>query len=130
VQEGCEPGSRRLAEWAHLDVTVQHAPETAPGEGIALVASPPAAGTLAGRVALHLDGAQVGAVTARPCTSCRTATLDYIQVAVEYRRLGFGRTLVAAACPRLPVDGSAARRPGGAVARIAIRQPGSPCHHR
>jgi GNAT superfamily N-acetyltransferase len=28
---------------------------------------------------------------------CRTATLDYLRVLAEYRRLGFGRTLVAAA---------------------------------
>lgn len=60
----------RLAEWAHLDVTVQHTPGAAPGNGLVLVAHPPAAGTLAGRIELHLDGTEVGAATASPCGSC------------------------------------------------------------
>jgi GNAT superfamily N-acetyltransferase len=106
AQEGCEPAARRLAEWAHLDVTVQHAPGTAPGDGLVLIAHPPAAGTLAGRIALYLDGTEVGAVTASPCASCRTATLDYVHVAADYRRLGFGRTLVAAAVAPAAVEAS------------------------
>ncbi|MFB9686030.1 GNAT family N-acetyltransferase [Amycolatopsis plumensis] len=133
-QEGCEPTARRLAEWAHLDVTVQHAPETAPGDGLVLVACPPAVGMLAGRIELHLDGVEVGAVTASPCASCRMATLDYVHVAVEYRRLGFGRTLVAAAVARAPAYRWTAPLPDGLVAqsfraRIAMRRPGPPCHH-
>ena len=94
AQEGCEPAARCLAEWAHLDVTVQHTPGTAPADGLALVAYPPAAGTLTGRIELQLDGTEVGAITASPCASCRMATLDYVHVAADYRRLGFGRTLV------------------------------------
>ncbi|MGV9365570.1 GNAT family N-acetyltransferase [Amycolatopsis sp. NPDC003731] len=134
AHEGCEPEARRLAEWAYLDVTVQHAPETAPGEGLALVARPPAGGMLAGRIELQLDGAEVGAVTASLCASCRTATLDYVHVAVEYRRLGFGRTLVAAAVARAAAYRWTAPLPDGPVAqsfraRIAMRRPGPPCHH-
>ncbi|WP_410574376.1 GNAT family N-acetyltransferase [Amycolatopsis sp. cmx-4-61] len=133
-QEACEPGARRLAEWALLDVTVQHAPDAAPGGGLVLVAHPPAAGTLAGRIALHLDGAEVGSVTASPCGRCRTSTLDCVHVAAEYRRLGFGRTLVAAAVARAPPYRWTAPLPDGPVAqsfraRIAMRRTGPPCAH-
>src|SRR5689334_10441294 len=58
AQEGCDPAARRLAEWAHLDVTLQLAPGTEPGHGLVLVACPPTAGTLAGRIELHLDGTE------------------------------------------------------------------------
>jgi len=135
AQEGCEPAARRLAEWAHLDVMVQHAPGAAPVDGLVLVAYPPAGGTLAGRIELHLDGAEVGVVTASPCASCRTATLDYVHVAAGCRRLGFGRTLVAAAVARAPSYRWTAPLPDGPVAksfraRIAMRRNGPPCGHR
>ncbi|WIV57995.1 GNAT family N-acetyltransferase [Amycolatopsis nalaikhensis] len=134
AQEGCDPGARRLAEWAHLDVTVQYEPDTAPGDGLVLVAHAPVAGTRAGRIELRLDGTEVGTVTASPCVSCRTATLDYVHVAAEYRRLGFGRTLVAAAVARAPSYRWTAPLPDGPVAqsfraRIAMRRPGQPCAH-
>ncbi|RSD16340.1 N-acetyltransferase [Amycolatopsis eburnea] len=133
-QEACEPDARRLAEWALLDVTVQHPPDAAPTGGLVLVAHPPAAGTLAGRIALHLDGTEVGSVTASPCGKCRTATLDYVHVAADYRRLGFGRTLVAAAVARAPSYRWTAPLPDGPVAqsfraRIAMRRAGPPCAH-
>lgn len=133
-QEACEPEARRLAEWALLDVTVQHPPETAPGGGLVLVAHPPAVGTLAGRIELRLDGMEVGSVTASPCGWCRAATLDYVHVAAEYRRLGFGRTLVAAAVARAPSYRWTAPLPDGPVAqsfraRIAMRRAGRPCAH-
>jgi GNAT superfamily N-acetyltransferase len=123
-----------LAEWAHLDVTVQHAPAAAPGDGLVLVAYPPAAGTLAGRIELHLDGTEVGAVTASLCASCRTATLDYVHVAAEYRRLGYGRTLVAAVVARAPSYRWTAPLPAGPVAqsfraRIAMHRAGQRCVH-
>jgi hypothetical protein len=34
--EGCDPAERRLAEWAHLDVTRPHVLEAAVGEGLPL----------------------------------------------------------------------------------------------
>jgi GNAT superfamily N-acetyltransferase len=134
AQEGCEPTARRLAEWAHLDVTIQYAPGTASVDGLVLVAYPPAAGTLAGRIELHLDGTEVGAVTASLCASCRMATLDYVHVAAEYRRLGFGRTLVASAVARAPSYRWTAPLPDGPVAqsfraRIAMRRPSQRCVH-
>ena len=133
-QESCEPNARRLAEWALLDVTVQHPPDAAPTGGLVLAAYPPAAGTLAGRIALHLDGTGVGSVTASPSGKCRTAILDYVHVAAEYRRLGFGRTLVAAAVARAPSYRWTAPFSDGPVvqsfrARIAMRRAGLPCVH-
>ncbi|MFF1608815.1 GNAT family N-acetyltransferase [Amycolatopsis sp. NPDC058278] len=133
-QEACEPNARRLAEWALLDVTVQHPPDAAPTGGLVLVAHSPAAGTLAGRIALHLDGAEVGSVRASPCGKCRTATLDYVHVAAGCRRLGFGRTLVASAEARAASYRWTAPLPDGPVAqsfraRIAMRRAGPPCAH-
>ncbi|WP_396126759.1 GNAT family N-acetyltransferase [Amycolatopsis sp. FBCC-B4732] len=99
---------------------------TAPSDGLALVAYPPAAGTLAGRIGLQLDGAEVGTVTASPCAGCRTATLDYVHVAADYRRLGFGRTLVAAAVARAPSYKWTTSLPDRPVAQ-SFRGPGSRC---
>lgn len=131
-QEACEPNARRLAEWALLDVTVQHPSDAAPTGGLVLVTHPPAAGALTGRIALHLDGTEVGSVTASPCGKCRTATLGYVHVAAEYRRLGFDRTLVAAAVARAASYRWTAPLPDGPVAqsfraRIAMRRAGPPC---
>ncbi len=102
--------------------------------GVDLDRRPPAAGSLAGRIELHLDGTEVGAVTASLCASCRTGTLDYVHVAAGYRRLGFGRTLVAAAVARGPSNRWMAPLPDGPVAqsfraRIAMRRPGQRCVH-
>ncbi|HWD06704.1 MAG TPA: GNAT family N-acetyltransferase [Amycolatopsis sp.] len=134
VQERYDPATRRLAEWAHLDVEVQRTPATGPAEGLVLVAHPPAAGSLAGRIELRLDGVEVGAVTASLCVGCRAATLDYVHVTAEYRRLGFGRTLVAAAVARAPSFRWTAPLPDGPVAqsfraRIAMRRAGPRCIH-
>ena len=64
-------------------------------------------------------------MTASPCVSCRTATLDYVQVAAGFRRFGFGRTLVAAAVARAPSYRWTAPLPDGPVAKSFV--PGSPC---
>lgn len=135
AEEGCDPAARRVAEWAHLDVTAQHTPATAPGEGLVLVAHPPAAGTLAGRIGLCLDGTEVGCATASLCVPCRAASLDYVHVAAEYRRLGFGRVLVAAAIARAPSYRWTAPLPEGPVAqsfraRISMHCRQLPCAHR
>ncbi|QKV81138.1 GNAT family N-acetyltransferase [Amycolatopsis sp. Hca4] len=134
AHEACEPGARRLAEWAHLDATSQHAADAAPGDGLVLVAHPPPAGTMAGRIELRLDGTEVGRVTVTTCTPCQAATLDYVHVGAEYRRLGFGRTLVAAAVARAPSYRWAAPLPDGPVAqsfraRIAMHRTAQPCIH-
>ncbi|MET8845976.1 hypothetical protein [Amycolatopsis sp. NPDC004625] len=73
-------------------------------------------------------------MTASLCASCRTATLDYVHVAAEFRRLGFGRTLVARAVARAPSYRWTAPLPAGPVAqlfraRIAMRRPGQRCVH-
>lgn len=133
--EGLDPNERRLAEWAHLDVTVQYPPETAPQQGLVLVAHPPAAGSLTGRIELTLDGTVVGTLTLTCCPACRVATLDYVHVVAGYRRLGYGRTLVAAAHARTTGYRRTAPLPDGPVAqafraRISYPRPGPPCIHQ
>ncbi|WP_284747664.1 GNAT family N-acetyltransferase [Amycolatopsis sp. RTGN1] len=134
AQEGLDPSEHRLAEWVHLDVAAQYTPEMAPGAGLVVVVHQPPAGTLSGRIELRLDGREVATATASICGSCRTATLDYVHVTAEHRRLGYGRTLVAAAVARAPGYRWTAPLPRGLVAssfraRIAMRRAGPPCAH-
>ncbi|MFI5593600.1 GNAT family N-acetyltransferase [Amycolatopsis sp. NPDC051758] len=133
--EALDLAERRLAEWAHLDITTQHPPDTTPQQGLVLVAHPPPAGTLTGRIELVLDGTAVATLTLTCCTACRIATLDYVHVAAGYRRLGYGRTLVAAAHARTTGYRRTAPLPDGAVAqafraRISYPSPGQLCLHR
>ncbi|MEU8637689.1 GNAT family N-acetyltransferase [Amycolatopsis sp. NPDC048633] len=133
--EACDPSERRLAEWAHLDIASQRTTAAAVGDGLVIVVRSPAPGTLAGQVALHLDGSQVASATLSICVPCQVATLDYVHVVASYRRLGYGRTLVAAAVTRAPSYRWTAPLPDGPVAqsfraRIAMRRAGSPCIHR
>ncbi|MFJ7216595.1 GNAT family N-acetyltransferase [Amycolatopsis sp. NPDC098790] len=133
--EACDPNERRLSEWAQLDVTVRHPPATAPQQGLLLVAHPAAAGAEPERIELHLDGAVVATATVTCCPACRTASLDYVHVVAGYRRLGYGRTLVAAAHARAPQYRWTAPLPEGVVAqafraRISYPNTGAPCVHR
>lgn len=135
ILESCIPANRPRAEWAHLDVTIQHAAGATPALGLVLVALPPVAGTMTGQVELRLDDAPVGTATLTCCTSCRSGTLDYVQVAAEYRRLGYGRTLVAAALVRAPAYSWTAPIPANPVAhafrtRVDLPRPGPTCPHR
>lgn len=102
LSEARDPSERRLAEWARIEITDQHFPAAAPQQGLVPIAHPPVTGALTGRIELVLDGTTVGTVTLTCCPACRTAALAYIHVAAEHRRLGYGRTLVAAAHPRAP----------------------------
>ncbi|MFI5590131.1 GNAT family N-acetyltransferase [Amycolatopsis sp. NPDC051758] len=133
--EACDPSKRRLAEWAHFDVTSPRAFDPAFGDGLLLVVREPPPGTLAGQIDLHLDRAQVATATLSICVPCRTATLDYVHVVAGYRLLGYGRTLVAAAVARAPAYRWTAPLPDGPVAqsfraRIAMRRAEPPCTHR
>lgn len=133
--EACDPSERRLSEWAQLDVTVRHQPAAAPQQGLVLVAHPAAAVAEHERIELQLDGAAVATATVSCCAPCRTATLDYVHVVAGYRRLGYGRTLVAAARACAAQYRWAAPLPEGVVAqafraRIAYSRPGAPCIHR
>ncbi|SEB46837.1 Acetyltransferase (GNAT) family protein [Amycolatopsis tolypomycina] len=133
--EACDPSERHLSEWAHLDVAVQHRPDAAPQQGLVLVAHPAASDTVIDRIELRLDGAVVGTVTFTCCPACRTATLGYVHVVAGYRRLGYGRTLVAAARECLPEYRWTAPLPDGVVAqafraRIPYPPAGPPCVHR
>jgi GNAT superfamily N-acetyltransferase len=62
----------------------------------------PTAGALTGRIELRLDNSPVGIATMTCCPACRTAVLDNVHVTAEYRRLGYGRALIAAARVRMP----------------------------
>ncbi|MEV6639378.1 GNAT family N-acetyltransferase [Amycolatopsis sp. NPDC051371] len=80
-------------------------------------------------------GSQVATATLSICVPCWMATLDYVHVAAGHRRLGYGRTLVAAALARAPAYRWTAPLPTGPVAqsfraRIAMRRTGPPCAHR
>lgn len=134
-QEAPVPGERRLAEWAHLDVRVQHLPGAAPPDGLVLVGVPPAAGSATGKIELRLDGLTTGTASLTSCSSCRTATLDYVHVVAGHRRLGYGRTLVSATLFRAPGYTWTAPVPDGPVARafrarIALPRTGPLCVHR
>ncbi|WP_326948450.1 GNAT family N-acetyltransferase [Amycolatopsis sp. NBC_01307] len=134
-QEAPDPGERRLAEWAHLDVKVQHAPGAAPQDGLVLVAVPPAAGSATGKIELRLDGRATGTASLTSCSPCRTATLDDVHVEAAHRRLGYGRTLVSATLFRAPGYTWTAPVPDGPVARafrarIALPRTGPLCVHR
>jgi GNAT superfamily N-acetyltransferase len=135
AQEACDPGARRLAEWAHLDVAIQHAPDAAPGAGLVLVARPPATEAPTGRIELRLDGTTVGAASIALCIPCRTAMLDYVHVDAAHRGLGYGRTLVAAARARAASYRWTAPLPAGPAAqgfraRIAMPRAAPLCVHR
>ena len=135
LTEARDPRTRRLAEWAHLDVTAQYPSATAPQQGLVLVAHSPTTGTLTGKIELHLDSAVVGTVTLTCCPACQTATLDYVHVAATHRNLGYGRTLVAAARARAPGCAWTAPLPEGGVAqafraRIPYPRATAPCVHR
>ncbi|WP_372672728.1 hypothetical protein [Amycolatopsis kentuckyensis] len=133
--EACDPNERRLSEWAQLDVTVRHPPATAPQQGLVLVAHPAAAGAEPQRIELHLDGTVVATATVNCCAACLTSTLDYVHVVAGYRRLGYGRTLVAAAHAGAPEYRWTAPLPEGVVAqafraRISYPKTGAPCVHQ
>ncbi|WIV60724.1 GNAT family N-acetyltransferase [Amycolatopsis nalaikhensis] len=133
--EARDQAERRLSEWAHLDTAIQYPPDAAPQQGLVLVVRPPGADTLTGHIELRLDGAVTGTATITCCTSCRSATLDYVQVAAGYRRLGYGRTLVAVARARMPGYTWTAPLPEGGVAqafraRLPYPRAAPACVHR
>ncbi|HET6502278.1 MAG TPA: GNAT family N-acetyltransferase [Amycolatopsis sp.] len=93
------------ATWCLLDPTRQPAAEAAPERGLTLVRFPPARRAGIGRIELQLNGQTVGEVSLAACGPCRRAVLTGIRVddvPVNYRRLGYGRVLVAAALARAP----------------------------
>ncbi|MFI5591202.1 GNAT family N-acetyltransferase [Amycolatopsis sp. NPDC051758] len=133
--EAREPRERRLAEWAHLDITSQHPPDSAPEQGLVLVALPHTTSSTICKVELWLDGKPVGSATLTACTPCRAATLDYVHVTADHRRLGYGRVLVAATHARAPAFTWTAPLPESGAgasfrARIPFPKAITPCVHR
>lgn len=100
-----------------------------------LVAHPPRGGALTGRIELVLDGTAIATLTLTCCLDCRVASLDYIHVVAGYRRLGYGRTLVAAAHARTTGYRRTAPLPDGPAAqafraRISYPHPEASCVHQ
>jgi GNAT superfamily N-acetyltransferase len=93
---------RTLAEWAHLDAARHHADADTPAFGLALVAVPPPRNAHAGQIQLRLNGNTVAHALITLCGPCRRGILHYIHADQQYRRLGYGRTLAAAALARQP----------------------------
>ncbi len=111
--EACDPAERRLAEWAHLDVTSPRAFDPTFGDGLLLIVRAPPPRTLTCQIALHFDRTLVATVTLSICIPCGATTRDYVHVAAGYRLLGYGRTLVAAALARARITGGLLHCPTG-----------------
>jgi hypothetical protein len=90
---------------------------------------------MTGQLELCLNGAAVATATLTYCVPFRTATVDYGQVSAEHRRLGYGRTLVAAAHTRAPGYSWTAPLSTGPIAqvfcaRLPCQRSGTPCIHQ
>lgn len=75
-----------------------------PGVHLSLVAVPPPARGGVGRITVHVRQHAIGDIDIAVCGPCRRACLEQIRVEEKYRRLGFGRLLLAAALARLPPE--------------------------
>ncbi|MQA10529.1 MAG: GNAT family N-acetyltransferase [Pseudonocardiaceae bacterium] len=91
-----------LATWYLIDPTEQYSAEDADTMGLVLVLIPPAMRGGLGHIELWLGGVSVGDIDLRACGPCRRAVLEHVRVDEKYRRMGYGRVLVAAAVARAP----------------------------
>lgn len=95
-----EEGSDR-ATWCLVDPGENSGPQPF---GLSLVVLPPAVRGGVGRIEIRLDNDPIGDIDFAACGPCRRAVLEQVRVDDAYRRLGFGRVLVAAALTRAPAD--------------------------
>jgi GNAT superfamily N-acetyltransferase len=65
--------------------------------GLVLVRVPPVVRAASGRLELRLDGQVVADADLMLCPIDAGAVFEHVRVDAEYRRLGYGRVLVAAA---------------------------------
>lgn len=86
------------ASWCLVNPAAQ---VDAPSLGLTLVATPPAVRGGIARIALHLNQPSVADLDVAYCGPCERVCLEQIRVDESYRRLGFGRLLLAAALARL-----------------------------
>jgi GNAT superfamily N-acetyltransferase len=99
--DACYAAGRR-GEWIRVDPTRQHQTDTAPTWGLALVVIPPPVRAGVGQIRVHLEGVSVGDIDIALCAVDRRAVIEQVRVDEDYRRLGLGRLLVAAAISRAP----------------------------
>jgi hypothetical protein len=97
-----DPPQQCRAEWAYIDTSVRYDAATAPAFGLVLLVEPPPRRGGKGHLRLRLDGATVATIDLALCGSCRRGTIHAAHVDKWYRRLGYGRTLVAAALTLQP----------------------------
>lgn len=93
------------ATWCLINPTSQYPADAAPVRGLALVVFPPSRRGGIGRIELRLNTRVTGEVHLAACGPCRRAVITRVEVAeapVSFRRLGYGRVLVAAALARAP----------------------------
>jgi GNAT superfamily N-acetyltransferase len=97
-----DPPPRALAEWAYTEVSVRKSAGDALAFGLALVVEPPPRRGGAGCLQLRLDGITTARIDVTLCGSCRRGAAHTVYVEERYRRLGYARTLVAAALALQP----------------------------
>ncbi|WP_091508231.1 GNAT family N-acetyltransferase [Amycolatopsis sacchari] len=95
--------ARRRGAWAELDPAEQTTNQTAPQQGLALIAVPPSRRAGIGRIEVRLDRERLGYVGLALCSVERRAVIEEVEVGEPYRRHGFGRLLIAAAVARAPL---------------------------
>jgi hypothetical protein len=96
IVEHHDPPARALAEWAYVDVSIRRSATCAPAYGLVLVAEPPARPPGTGHLHLRFDSATAATINLALCGSCRRGIVHSVHVENRYRRLGYGRTLIAA----------------------------------
>jgi GNAT superfamily N-acetyltransferase len=92
-----DKSARNLADWCLIDPANQYDVATAPVQGLVLVRVPPVVRAAPGRLELRLDGQVLADADVSLCPVEKRAVFEHVRVDAEYRRLGYGRVLVAAA---------------------------------
>jgi GNAT superfamily N-acetyltransferase len=120
IVEHHDPPARALAEWAHIDTSVRYSAGSAPEYGLVLVTEPPPHPGGTGYLHLRLDDTSVATIDVTLCGSCHRGTVHSVHVDQRYRRLGYGRTLIAAALTLQPTYTWTTESKAGTVASTAF----------
>jgi GNAT superfamily N-acetyltransferase len=102
IVEHHDPPARALAEWVYMDTSVRYSTADAPAYSLVLVAEPPPLPGGTGYLHLGLEGATVATIGVVLCGSCRRGNIHRVHTEKRYRRLGYARTLAAAALTLQP----------------------------
>jgi GNAT superfamily N-acetyltransferase len=120
IVEHHDPPAPALAEWSYVDTSVRYSAAAAPDFGLVLVVDPPSSPGGTGYVHFRLDGSVIATIDVVLCGSCRRGTVQSVRVEQRYRRLGYARTLVAAALTLQPRYTWVAKSDSGTVASKAF----------